>query len=308
MVRASDVVDAVGVVNARPRRALLAVAAGAVILFAVVYVLAVQTKWGQRLDATALKGRRAVRGVHAAARLLTTIDIAAIALLGAAIVLVALLRVRPRLAIAAGTVIAGSIVTTEVLKRIVLSRPDFGIVDALHSTRSFPSGHTTVAMSLGVGAMLVAPSRWRALVATLGAAFASAIGAVVVATASHRPSDPIGAALVVTAWAATVAALLMARDDGGGREPAGVRAGPWFAFGGLVLLVVGFVGLVATAVAIHRNRLDTVDLGGAFIASTSAIVGTILVCTAALLVVLRGVELDRAPSIAVPQTQLDRPE
>jgi hypothetical protein len=214
-------------------------------------------------------------------------------------VLVALLRVRPRLAIAAGTVIAGSIVTTEVLKRIVLPRPNFGIVDALHSTRSFPSGHTTVAMSLGVGAMLVAPSRWRALVATLGAAFASVIGALVVATASHRPSDPIGAALVVTAWAATVAALLMVPADGSGREAAG-RAGPWFALGGVVLLVVGFIGLVATAVAIHRNRLDTVDLGGAFVAATSAIVGTILVCTAVLLAVLRGVELDRAPRVLEP--------
>jgi membrane-associated phospholipid phosphatase len=286
VVQASDVVDAPVGVLARPRRALLAVAGAAALLIVLLYQFAVETRWGQRLDATAVKGRTELhrRGIHAAARLLTTIDVASL--------LVALLRGRPRLAIGAGVMIAGSLLTTELLKKVVLSRPNLGVFDGLNQAGSFPSGHTTIAMSLGVGAMMVSPSRWRALIAALGAAFASAIGVAAVATASHRPSDPIGAALVVTAWAATVAAVLVRPDDDEAREPAGPRASPWFAFGGLALLVVAFIGLAATVVAIHRDSVNTVDLGGAFLAAASAIAGMILVCTAALLAMLRGVELD----------------
>jgi membrane-associated phospholipid phosphatase len=294
VVQASDVVDAPVGVLARPRRALLAVAGVAALLIVLLYQFAVETRWGQRLDATAVKGRTELhrRGIHAAARLLTTIDVASLVLLGGAVVLVALLRGRPRLAIGAGVMIAGSLLTTELLKKVVLSRPNLGVFDGLNQAGSFPSGHTTIAMSLGVGAVMVSPSRWRALIAALGAAFASAIGVAAVATASHRPSDPIGAALVVTAWAATVAAVLVRPDDDEAREPAGTRASPWFAFGGLALLVVAFIGLAATVVAIHRDSVNTVDLGGAFLAAASAIAGMILVCTAALLAVLRGVELD----------------
>ena len=288
------VIDAPGDVDVRPRRALLVIAVAAVFLLGLLYQFAVQTAWGQRLDATASKGRGELhrRGIHAAARLLTTIDVASLVLLGGAIVLVALIRARPRLAVGAGAMIAGSLLTSELLKRVVLPRPDLGVFDGLGSAGSFPSGHTTVAMSLGVGAMLVSPSRWRAIVAALGAVFASAIGVAVVATASHRPSDPIGAALVVTAWSAAIAAVLVPQDGSEARKPDEPHASPWFAYGGLALLVVAFIGLVATAVAIRRDSVDTIELGGAFAAAAAAISGTILVCTAALLAVLRGVELD----------------
>jgi membrane-associated phospholipid phosphatase len=289
------VVDDFEVFSTQPRRVLLVLAGAATAALAVVYTLAVRTAWGQRLDATALSGRRELRAraVHAAARLLTTIDVAALMLLGGAIVLVALLRARPRLALGAGAVIAGSILTTELLKRGLLPRPYLGVTDALHSHPTFPSGHTTVAMSLAIAAMLVAPSRWRAVVGVLGATYAAAIGVAVVATANHRPSDPIGAALVVTAWTAAVTAMLVGRDGEERREPAGPRASPWLALGGLALLVVAFVGLAGTVVAIRRNRLDTIELGGAFAASATAIVGTVLLTTSALLAVLRGIALDR---------------
>ena len=294
MVDAPDKADVPGGAGTRPRRAFAAVAAVSVLLFVLLYQFAVATGWGQRLDATASKGRGQLhhRGIHAAARLLTTIDVASLVLLGGAVVLVAIVRARPRLAIGAGAVIAGSVLTSELLKRVVLPRPDLGIYDGLNRAGSFPSGHTTVALSLGVGAMLVSPTRWRPYVGALGAAFASAIGVATVAAATHRPSDPIGAALVVTAWTAAVAALLVRWERVEEPGAAGPRASPVFALGGLVLLVIAFIGLVATAVAIHRDSVDTVDLGGAFVAAASAITGTILVSIAALLAVLRGVELD----------------
>jgi membrane-associated phospholipid phosphatase len=275
-----------------PRRVLFALASAAVVLLALVYVLAVQTSWGQRLDATAVRARRGLRpqGIHAAGRLLTTIDVGSLALLGGAIVLVALLRGRARLAIGAYVLIAGSILTTEILKKVVLPRPDL-VNDGLGTAPSFPSGHTTVALSLAVGAMVVSPIRWRTLVAVLGAGFASAIGAAVVAAGGHRPSDPIGAALVVAAWSAAVLALVIGRSRARDTRPGGPGA-PWFAVGGVLLLIVAFLALVVTAYAIHRDRLDTVDLGGAFIGATSAIVGTIFVCTGALLALLRGIDID----------------
>jgi membrane-associated phospholipid phosphatase len=281
--------------NAGFRRPLQALATISVALLGTVYLLAVRTRWGQRLDATALHGRQALRprAVHAAARLLTTIDVASVALLGGVIVLVALVRARPRLAVGAGFVILGAILTTELLKRVVLARPDLGVFDAAGGRPSFPSGHTTVAMSLAVAAILVAPSRVRGLVGIAGAAYASAIGVATVATATHRPSDPIGAVLVVTAWGAAVAAVLVDRTLDGRREHMGPRVSPWLAGGGLALLVVGFVGLVATVVAIRRGRLETIELGGAFLGAATAIAGTVLVATAALLAALRGIPLDR---------------
>jgi membrane-associated phospholipid phosphatase len=293
--------EALEAVSDRPRRALLVLSAAATAALVVVYTLAVRTAWGQRLDATALRGRRELRAkaVHAAARLITTIDVASLVLLGGAIVLVALLRARPRLAAGAAAIIAGSVITTEVLKHVVLSRPYLGVLDALHGRPSFPSGHTTVAMSLAIAAMLVSPSRWRGIVGALGALYASAMGVALIATANHRPSDPIGAALVVTAWAAMVTAMLVGRAGHERHEPTGSRVSPWLALGGLALLVVAFVGLAATIVAIRRNRLDTIELGGAFAASATAIVGTVFLCTAALLGVLRGLALDR-PVAALP--------
>jgi membrane-associated phospholipid phosphatase len=296
------VANAFEAVSTQPRRTLLALAAVATAALAVVYTLAVRTAWGQRLDATALRGRHALRTrpVHAAARLLTTISVASIVLIGGAIIIVALVRARPRLAAGAATIIAGSTLTTELLKRVVLPRPSLGVVDVLRSRPSFPSGHTTIAMSLAIAAMLVVPSRWRAVVGVIGAAYAGAIGVALIATANHRPSDPIGAALVVTAWTGVVAAMLIPRDGEERREPAGAHASPWLALGGSALLLVAFVGLVATVVAIRRNRLDTIELGGAFAASATAIVGTVMLTTATLLAVLRGVPLDR-PVVVAPR-------
>src|SRR4029077_5995665 len=249
------------------RRRLQALAVAAAAMVAVVYILAVRTGGGQRLDATALQGRRATdpRSVHAAARLLTTIDVASLALIGGAIVIVALVRGHQRLAVGAGTLIAGSVLTSELLKHAVLTRPELGITDALGTKATYPSGHTTVAMSLGIAAMLVAPRRWRVAVGLVGAAYASAIGIAVVATANHRPSDPIGAAFVVTAWTAAIAALLVVPDRRRDRDPAVKRAPSLIVLGGLVLIVTAFVGLAATIVAIRRNRLDTIELGGAFL-------------------------------------------
>jgi membrane-associated phospholipid phosphatase len=276
------------------RRQLVAIAAVSVVAFVVVYAVAVRTGSGQRLDVSAVKGRRILsrRDVHVARRLHTSLDIASLTLLGSAIVIVALFRGRVRLAVGVGVVVVGSLPTTETLKRI-LTRPNFGIGGALGNVPTFPSGHTTIAMALAVSAVFVVPRRWRTPVAVLGALFASVIGCSLVATASHRPSDVVGAALVVTGWAAAVAALLI----GPGtprvrRRPSLLRASPWMAIGGLALLVASFAVAAVSIVAFHYGRLGTVELGHAFVAASAAIVGTVFTCMAVLLTALQDRELD----------------
>jgi len=287
-----DVPVAPGFVDRGP--VLLSLAGAAVVLFGIVYVLAVRTTWGQRLDATALSGRGALRPrtIDAAAQLLDTISVASLVLVGGLIVLIALARRRPFLSLGAGIVIAGACISTELLKHVFLSRPDLGIIDPLGRTPSFPSGHTTVAFSLAMAALLVAPSRYRALVGIAGTLYGIGVGVAVVATANHRPSDPIGAVLVVTAWAATVAASLQSVSVGTPRDHADRRVSPALALGGAALLAFAFIGLVGTALAIKLNDLGTVELSGAFAGACAAITGAFLVALASMLWCLRGVSLD----------------
>ncbi|MGZ6996480.1 MAG: hypothetical protein ACXVIM_14810, partial [Acidimicrobiia bacterium] len=78
------------------------------------------------------------------------------------------------------------------------------------------------------------------------------------------------------------------------------RVSPALALGGAALLVFAFVGLAGTAVAIKADRLGTVEISGAFAGACAAIVGAVLIATAALLACLRGVSLDPPPDEIVP--------
>jgi membrane-associated phospholipid phosphatase len=277
-------------------------ALAAVVLFWLVYLLGVRTTWGQTLDATALSGRSSLspRAVQAASRLLTTIDKSSLVLIGGSIVLVAFLRRRPLLAVGAGIAIGGSILTTEILKKVILPRPDLGVVDPLGALATFPSGHTTVAMSLAMGAMLVTPHRSRALVGLLGSLYAIGVGVGVIATANHRPSDAIGAVLVVTAWTAVVAAALLTVSVDAPAPRHGPVVSPVLAIGGFVLLVVAFFGLLATVEAIRFDRLGTIEISGAFFGAAAAITGTVLLATGLLLAALRDISLDLVPHDGAP--------
>jgi membrane-associated phospholipid phosphatase len=213
-------------------------------------------------------------------------------LLGAGIVTIAVARRRVHLALVAGVVVAGACATTEVLKHFILGRPD--LVNPNPLGPSFPSGHTTVAMSLAVALVLVVPPNRRALVALLGLAYACAVGAGVLTAGWHRPSDVMGAFLVVTAWAAAgTAALVMWRGAPPEAEPMDSDdvVDP-LAIGGAALLVVGFVGFVIVYLALRQDRLDAVRLSGAYAAALIAIVGTGLIAMATILATIGGVELD----------------
>ncbi len=278
---------------------MLLLAVVAVLLLAALYVVAVHTEWGQRIDDAALDGRTHRQAVlDATSRLLNTISVASLALGTIAIMLVALLRHRPHLALTAGVVIGGSCVTTELLKRYILDRPDLvGRVDTLGMTNSFPSGHSTVAMSLAVALVIVVAEEVRPLAALLGFVYATLVGAGTVTAGWHRPSDVLGAYLVVTAWAGvSVAVLLLAEGAVRERAPTLVRRmpslSPFLAGAGIGLLFGAMLGIGGTLVAAQSDELDAVQLNATYAASIGVITGAALVLLVTFIGGLRGISLD----------------
>ena len=289
--------------QSRVHRLLLLAITAAVLLLAL-YLLAVHTRWGQRLDDAAFDGRTARASVlRATGRLLDTISVGSLAFLGAVILGVAVVRRRVSLALTAGVVVLGANVTTQVLKELVLGRTDLVPPPDILGP-SFPSGHTTVAMSLALALVLVVPARLRTFAALLGLIYACMVGTGTVTAGWHRPSDVMGGFLVVTMWGAGATALLV-WSRGTTEEPedlddAGPIISPAFAYVGAGLLGIAFLGFAGAFIAIRQERLDAVRLGGAYVASLAAIAGVGLVGMAGFLAAIHGAALDPLPSERAP--------
>ncbi len=139
---------------------------------------------------------------------------------GTALVLFAIARDRPRVALAVTAVMGFAPLTADRLKPL-LAHPH-ARAGAIHlGPASWPSGHSTAALALALCAVLVAPPRVRPLVAVLGAAFALAVGCALLILAWHMPSDVLGGYLMAALWMALAVAGLRAAER---RWPAaGVR-------------------------------------------------------------------------------------
>ncbi len=297
-----------GLARARIERLVL-LAGICLALVAVLYVVAVHTSWGQRVDDAAVDGRTLRPLVlHATDRVLNTISVASLALGGIAIMLVALVRDRPHLALAAGVVIMGANVTTQILKTGILDRPDLvGLTDPLGVTNSFPSGHSTVAMSLAVAFVLVVPVAARTVAAVGGLVYATLVGAGTVTAGWHRPSDVIAAYLIVMAWAGLSVAVLIDRE-GTRPEPDPHRSGwlaarapslsPFLLGTGVGALVGALAGVAVTLVASREGDLHVVRLNAAYAASIVTIVACAVVLMVVLLAITRGVALDPPPDVS----------
>ena len=99
--------------------------------------------------------------------------------------------------------IGGSIVTSEVLKR-VLPRP--GTDDGALGN-SFPSGHVAAIAAVVVVVVLLAPVGARAVAAGIGGVAVAVAGLAVVILQWHRPSDVAAAILVAVVWGALASVL-----------------------------------------------------------------------------------------------------
>ena len=146
---------------------------------------------------------------------------------------VALLRGRPRVALAAGLVMALTPVSAEALKPLLAH--SHAHVDAVTvGPASWPSGHASAALALALCAVLVTPAARRPLVVVLGAAFALAVGCSLLILAWHMPSDVIGGYLLASLWMALAVAALRGADrrwPRGRRERRGVASGRGAALG-----------------------------------------------------------------------------
>jgi membrane-associated phospholipid phosphatase len=126
---------------------------------------------------------------------------------GVGLVLIALARQRPRLALALAVVLTLAPLSAELLKPL-LAHPHVSIGFTHIGAASFPSGHSTAAAILAIGAVLVAPRRARPLVATLAASVALAVGAALLIRSWHMPSDVLGGYLLALAWGALAVACV----------------------------------------------------------------------------------------------------
>jgi membrane-associated phospholipid phosphatase len=122
---------------------------------------------------------------------------------------IALVRGRPRVALAVALVMAMAPFSAELLKPLLAHAHDQ--VAGVHiSDASWPSGHSTAVAALVLCAALVSPARLRPLVAGLGAGFALAVGCALLILAWHMPSDVLGGYLVAALWMALAVAGLRA--------------------------------------------------------------------------------------------------
>lgn len=228
-------------------------AAGAGLVWLAAYNLAPFTTIDERtLDG--FVGLLGPRTVLPAERISHLVDPRPFALFSAAILLLALARRRPRMAIAIAAILAGSNLTTQLLKPALALPPGVPGVE----TASWPSGHATAAMALVLCLQLALPQRWRPTAAAIGGLFALGVASSVLILAHHEPSDVVGGFLVAGTWTALGVAALRAAAA---RWPGGIVDGPApRPSAALVPVGAAAAALIATAsVVVIANWTEALD-------------------------------------------------
>lgn len=249
----------------------------AIALFAGLYLYFVRSRAGQTMDQLAFDGaefgRRSVTPL--AQELLDALPlvsvVAGLALTG----VVTIVRRNGKTLIVAFGVALAAVLTTQLLKIALLTRPDLGVEG--YDGNSFPSGHTTVAAASALVVFLVASPRTRPVVAAAGTSFAVAAGVATLANQWHRPSDVVAALLLVAFWGCLAGGVLSVRARAASRTgtagAAARRASRWWLW---LLPIVGLTGL-ALAVTVLRASADSPGMLVAYVGGVVGIVGVGLV-------------------------------
>jgi membrane-associated phospholipid phosphatase len=193
---------------------------------------------------------------------------------------VALARRRAWRAVAVFSLLILTGATTQALKH-VLAQPRFTrwLPEQIDPT-SWPSGHSTAAMTLALCAVIVVPPALRPATALLGGAFAVGVGYAVLVLAWHFPSDVLGGFLVAGMWSSlAVAALLRFEAPETARRPAWE---PLVALGGgAALIAAAAVGERSNTVALYALERPTLIAGALAIAMLAlALVATVSAASA----------------------------
>jgi membrane-associated phospholipid phosphatase len=181
-------------------RLLALVGVASAVAFVGVFVVAVRTPHGLSLDREAfarLSGNAPAPYKVAGERTLRTIDVSTIATALVGLAFLALVRRRAGRAVAAAVLVLAPVASAELLKGALptpAGRPS-----------TFPSGHTAVAVSIGLALVLAVPPVLRVAAALVGAAYGAAIAFAVVVLGWHYPSDAIGSFFLCGFWFALVA-------------------------------------------------------------------------------------------------------
>ena len=278
-------------------RALVALAGGCAVAFSLLLLLAYAVGPARWLDASALSGFVSLNRDTALhfGRFAHFGDPSSVGALAIAIAALALARGRPRVALAVVVLLAITSVSSQVLK-VLLEHPRPSDLDGATGVdpASFPSGHSTAAMSLALALVMAAPARLRPLAGLLGAGFALAVGLSVMVDGGHYPSDVLGGYLLASGTTFLVAAALRWADarwrvrSRGGATSAALRR----RIGGVAALrpgalalggafVAGLAGLAVlstklpAAVAYAECHTASVVVGGALSASAIALMGLV---------------------------------
>ena len=296
-------------------RRLVLLALLSALLVGVVYAVAVQTTVGQALDDLVLFGRpRSVATIELAWSALGTLNLAVAVAATLGLAGIALAVGRPLLAGGVVVAIGAANLTAQVLKETILERPNLVGTDAYAYGNSFPSGHVTLAASLALAALLVAPRRLRSLVALAGAAYVGIVGISTLTAGWHRLGDGIGAILVALAWTSIVAAALAATRGAMPRRSWHAGSGRLIArllLGGAMVLFVAALGLLAYAWATRGpagSLADAVEAPRAFFLALAVQASGALLASASLLWALRGVTLEVRAVAQDQPTTLPGPE
>jgi membrane-associated phospholipid phosphatase len=200
------------------------------------------------------------------------------ALIGLALILVALARRRGRVALAIALVLIWSEVTTQALKPLLAHpRPQEWLGKGQIAAAAWPSGHATAAMALALCAVLAVPARWRAAAATAGGLFSLAVAYAILTLGWHFPSDVIGGFLVAALWTSLAVAAVWRMDELRPPRAEPARRSPLAETAPAILIGAALTGAVLIAaerphrVASYAEQHPAFMLGAATIAALAAL-------------------------------------
>ena len=208
-------------------------------------------------------------------------------------VAIALVRGRPRVALALAVLLLGANESTEVLKPLLTGTRD-PVSGLALGDASWPSGHATASMSLALAMVIAVPRRWRPVVGAGMAAFCVAIVYAFLELGWHYPSDVLGGFEMSTTWALLVVGGLSVYEA---RHPAATHAmapaAPAFSVGAalapaglLIGCAIGF-GLLLTALRPHAV-FGYAAAHSWFVAGAASIAALSFLCASGLNLMLRG--------------------
>jgi membrane-associated phospholipid phosphatase len=242
--------------------------------FAATFLVPLHTGWGLHDDAVLFQrvsGNTAlpVRATGAARTLLLAIDAVFVAVAAVLIVGLALLQRQVGRAVAVVAIVGCSVVSVEALKH---GLPHLDSLIPAGRPPTFPSGHTSIAVSLGLGLVVAAPPVLRPAAALLGAAYAAGVGLSVMLLHWHYASDVVGSFFVCGFWAAAIAAALPGTVPRPAISPGGALVAVGAVAAGLIAAVI-VAGSHPAAVEALRSARSVLAAGAVIGALSVALFG-----------------------------------